>query len=59
MGLLDIINKVIGKTQSAVNTAQNAKYTYDQAKNTADSVVVNNSSATPTQQNTSDPKPQQ
>ncbi len=35
MGFMDMVNKVIGSVQNATSTAQNAKYTFDQAKNTA------------------------
>lgn len=35
---MDMINKVIGGVQNVTSTAQNAKYTYDQAKNTAASI---------------------
>ncbi len=33
-----LINKVIGGVQSATNTVQNEKYTYDNAKNTMSSI---------------------
>ena len=38
MGIFDFVNKIIGTVQSVNNTAQNAKYTYDQAKNTVASM---------------------
>jgi len=41
MGLMDMFNKVVGAVQNVNNTAQNAKYTYDQAKNTVSSMTPN------------------
>ncbi len=41
MGIMDLVNKIIGGVQSATNTVQNAKYTYDQAKNTVSSIKQN------------------
>ena len=36
-----MFNKVVGAVQNVNNTAQNAKYTYDQAKNTVSSMTPN------------------